>query len=130
MSESARIAERTTDLVLLETVPYPEAVAMQEAFTNAVAANQENEKLILLQHPPVITLGRGFHQENLLFSKEWLQNRGIAAPEVVSGRLGWAWFGAGLGLRGDLEVPQRHARPIVRIAGAGWFAAVPQRSVR
>jgi lipoyl(octanoyl) transferase len=86
MSESARIAERTTDLVLLETIPYPEAVAMQEAFTNAVATNQENEKLILLQHPPVITLGRGFHQENLLFSKEWLQNRGIAVEE--SGRGG------------------------------------------
>jgi len=86
MSASTRIAEQNCELILLDLVPYAEAVELQLKFADAVASNRENEKFILLQHPPVITLGRGFHQENLLFTKQWLEERGISVEE--SGRGG------------------------------------------
>jgi lipoyl(octanoyl) transferase len=86
MSPGTRIAEKNCDLVLLDSMSYQEAVALQEKYTDAVASNREQEKFILLQHPHVITLGRGFHQENLLFTKQWLQEQGIAVEE--SGRGG------------------------------------------
>jgi len=86
MSTGTRVVERDCELILLDTIPYQEGVELQESYTQAVASGRENEKLILLQHPHVITLGRGFHQENLLFTKEWLKERGIALEE--SGRGG------------------------------------------
>jgi lipoyl(octanoyl) transferase len=86
MPTGARLKARDCDLILLDTVSYQEGVAMQESYSQAVASGIENEKLILLQHPHVITLGRGFHQENLLFTKQWLQEQGIAVEE--SGRGG------------------------------------------
>jgi lipoyl(octanoyl) transferase len=86
MSASTRITEKICELILLDTVPYESAVAMQESYADSVASNREPEKFILLQHPHVITLGRGFHQENLLFTKQWLQEHGVAVEE--SGRGG------------------------------------------
>jgi lipoate-protein ligase B len=86
MSAGPRIAEKNCELILLDTVPYQRAVELQESYTDAVASNREPEKFILLQHPHVITLGRGFHQENLLFTKQWLKEQGIDVEE--SGRGG------------------------------------------
>jgi lipoyl(octanoyl) transferase len=86
MSASTRVAEQNCELILLDLVPYTEAVELQLKYADAVASNRESEKFILLQHPPVITLGRGFHQENLLFTKQWLKERGISVEE--SGRGG------------------------------------------
>lgn len=75
-----------TQAVIIESLSYRDAVALQESYAAAVASGTENEKFILLQHPHVITLGRGFHKENLLFTKEWLEQNGIAVEE--SGRGG------------------------------------------
>lgn len=74
------------ELLLFEQLSYRDSVVLQEAYVSAIAAGNEREKLILLQHPPVITLGRGTHAENLLFSPEWLAERGIAVED--SGRGG------------------------------------------
>lgn len=85
-SADGESAPHSCELVLLDTLPYKEGVALQEKYSNAVASGTSTEKLILLQHPHVITLGRGFHQENLLFKKEWLEEHGISVEE--SGRGG------------------------------------------
>jgi lipoyl(octanoyl) transferase len=74
------------DVLILGSVSYDQAVLLQESYVNKVAAGKEAEKFILLEHPPVITLGRGFHAENLLYSPEWLRNQGVAVQE--SGRGG------------------------------------------
>lgn len=74
------------ELLVYRTLPYKEAVILQESYVTKIAAGVETEKLILLQHPPVITLGRGFHRQNLLFTPEWLRDRGIEVEE--SGRGG------------------------------------------
>lgn len=77
---------KACDLLVFDRLPYDQAVILQESYVDAIAAGKEPEKLILLQHPPVITLGRGFHAQNLLFTAEWLRERGIAVEE--SGRGG------------------------------------------
>jgi lipoyl(octanoyl) transferase len=82
---SVGLGIKVCDLVTPGTIDYREAVELQERFVQA-AARGESEKLILLEHPHVITLGRGFHAENLLFSTEWLRENGVAVEE--SGRGG------------------------------------------
>ena len=76
---------RVCELVLPGIVSYQEAVSMQESYVNEIAQGNENEKLILLEHPHVITLGRGFHKENLLFAPEWLADKKIAVEESSRG---------------------------------------------
>jgi lipoyl(octanoyl) transferase len=78
---------RTTLLVVpSEPVPYRNAVVLQESYVRELAEGDHLERLILLEHPHVITLGRGFHARNLLFSREWLAAQGVAVEE--SGRGG------------------------------------------
>jgi lipoyl(octanoyl) transferase len=83
MSVSAGM--KVCDLLTPGTVRYRDAVELQERCVQAVARG-ENEKLILLEHPHVITLGRGFHAENLLFTTDWLRENGVDVEE--SGRGG------------------------------------------
>jgi lipoate-protein ligase B len=70
----------------LPRVPYPEAVALQDAVVAARRAGEAPDTLLLLEHPPVVTLGRGAHPENVLLSAEALAARGVALHE--SGRGG------------------------------------------
>jgi lipoyl(octanoyl) transferase len=86
MSSGTRLATPVCELVILDELPYKEAVDLQESNAKGVAEGTANEKFILLQHPHVITLGRGFHKENLLFTKEWLEEHDVSVEE--SGRGG------------------------------------------
>lgn len=70
---------------ILESIGYEEAVILQESYVKSVIEGKGPERFLLLQHPPVITLGRGFHEQNLLHSKEWLEQRGIALYESSRG---------------------------------------------
>lgn len=55
---------------------YAEAFELQKGFVSEV---QEGKKdtLLLVEHPPVLTLGASFHEENLLHPREWYVERGI-----------------------------------------------------
>ncbi len=70
-------------------LPYAEAVALQESFL-ARRRDGEEDFLILLEHPAVITLGRRGRTEHLLASEAELARRGIALAE--SGRGGDVTF--------------------------------------
>jgi len=48
------------------TVPFEEALALQERLAAGVADGTEPETLLLLEHPPVFTTGRGGRRENIL----------------------------------------------------------------
>jgi lipoyl(octanoyl) transferase len=85
MSTGTRV-KTSCELIIRDLTSYADGVKLQERYAADVARGQGSEKFILLQHPHVITLGRGFHQENLLFTKEWLQEQGVAVEE--SGRGG------------------------------------------
>jgi lipoyl(octanoyl) transferase len=66
-------------------VPYTTAVVLQESYSKAIMNGSGSEALILLEHPHVITLGRGFHKENLLMSPELLAERGVTVEETGRG---------------------------------------------
>jgi lipoyl(octanoyl) transferase len=55
---------------------YAEAFEVQNRYVKEV---QEGGKdvLILVEHPPVLTLGASFHEENLLRPREWYFEKGI-----------------------------------------------------
>jgi lipoyl(octanoyl) transferase len=80
----------TTEITKYEIVqpgiiPYTTAVVLQESYAKAILDGTGPETLILLEHPHVITLGRGFHKENLLMSAELLAQNGVAVEETGRG---------------------------------------------
>jgi lipoate-protein ligase B len=83
---TANTALPSCELVLPGQLGYKDSVILQESYVNKIVAGGELEKLILLEHPHVITLGSGFQKKNLLVSPEFLEQRGIALEE--SGRGG------------------------------------------
>jgi lipoyl(octanoyl) transferase len=61
-------------------------VALQDTLVASRRRGEAPDTLLLLEHPPVVTLGRSAHAEHLLVSAEGLAARGIALHE--SGRGG------------------------------------------
>jgi lipoyl(octanoyl) transferase len=71
------------DLGLME---YDAAYAFQrDAARRRISGELENDLLIFVQHPPVITLGRSTKPGNLLATPEYLASQGIALREVERG---------------------------------------------
>src|SRR5262245_46091855 len=73
------------EIVTPGLVEYTTAIVLQESYAKAIIDGTGPETLILLEHPHVITLGRGFHKENLLMSAELLAENGIAVEETGRG---------------------------------------------
>jgi lipoyl(octanoyl) transferase len=70
----------------LGTVPYGEALALQRAIAHArIAGTLEEDLLLLVEHPPVVTLGRSSKAQHLLASPQLLQARGVELHEVERG---------------------------------------------
>jgi len=68
----------------LGSVPYGAALQRQ---LDAVEARRAGgpDRLLLLEHPPVITLGRSTKPENLLASRDALAARGVELHEIARG---------------------------------------------
>ena len=65
---------------------YAEALSFQrEVAAKRIAKEIPQDVLLLVEHPPVITLGRSTKQENLLFTPELLTARGVELFEVERG---------------------------------------------
>ena len=70
----------------LGTVPYAEALELQRAVARArIAGEIAEDVLLLVEHPPVVTLGRGTKAGNLTASPELLAARGVELFEVDRG---------------------------------------------
>ncbi len=84
---NAKLATEVTKCAVIEPglVPYTTALVLQESYAKAILDGSGPEALILLEHPHVITLGRGFHKENLLMSPELLAQNGIVVEEAGRG---------------------------------------------
>lgn len=50
----------------LGTIDFAEAFALQEELAAGVASGAAPETLLLMEHPPVYTMGRGGHRDNIL----------------------------------------------------------------
>ncbi len=66
-------------------VSYREGLAMQERVVAARKAGQIADTLLLLEHPPVLTLGRNARREHVLASEELLRAKGVELHEVNRG---------------------------------------------
>ena len=72
-------------LLHLGRVPYSNALAIQQQVVAARKQNAIADTLLLLEHPPVITLGRNSHRSNILASEELLATRGVELHEINRG---------------------------------------------
>lgn len=73
------------NLLHLGRVPYSEGLAIQQRVIAARKQSLIEDTLLLLEHPPVLTLGRNAHRSNVLASDEFLQQRGIELHEINRG---------------------------------------------
>jgi lipoyl(octanoyl) transferase len=69
----------------LGRVPYGAAQALQERLVACRRREEIPDTLLLLEHPPVVTLGRGAHAENLLMDEAALRARGIELHDAGRG---------------------------------------------
>jgi lipoyl(octanoyl) transferase len=70
----------------LGTVPYGLALELQRDLARRRIAGQIDEDvLLLLEHPPVVTLGRTAKETHILWSPERLRERGVETYEVERG---------------------------------------------
>jgi lipoyl(octanoyl) transferase len=69
----------------LGRVPYEEATRLQEHLVAGVKRGEAGDTLLLLTHPPVITLGRGARAENVVIPDDERIARGIALHETGRG---------------------------------------------
>ena len=73
------------NLLHLGRVPYADALTIQQQVISARKQNLIADTLLLLEHPPVITLGRNSHRSNIIVSDEFLASRGIELHEINRG---------------------------------------------
>jgi lipoyl(octanoyl) transferase len=69
----------------LGCIPYEDALDLQEQLATRRKAEKESDTLLLLEHPPVITLGRNARREHILASAEELEREGIELFETNRG---------------------------------------------
>jgi lipoyl(octanoyl) transferase len=73
-------------VVRLGGIAYGEALQLQRAVAAARMAGQLTEDvLLLLEHPPVVTLGRASKERHLTSSPEFLRSRGVEVFDVERG---------------------------------------------
>jgi lipoate-protein ligase B len=67
-------------------VPYGEALELQRSIArDRISGAIPQDVLLLMEHPPVVTLGRSSKEKNLAASPEFLQSRGVELFEVERG---------------------------------------------
>ncbi|NSW76406.1 MAG: lipoyl(octanoyl) transferase LipB [Candidatus Atribacteria bacterium] len=66
-------------------IDYTQALGLQKKLWEHVVQNDLPGVLLLLEHPPVFTLGRSASRENLLVGEEVLRREGIKVYEVERG---------------------------------------------
>jgi len=76
---------RTLRGVWLGRRPYSEVVALQERLLAERQAGRGEDTVLLLEHPPVVTLGRGAKPEHLLATPETLAELGIVLEQTSRG---------------------------------------------
>jgi lipoyl(octanoyl) transferase len=69
----------------LGRVGYDEGLRLQAEVAGLVAEGRAGNVLLLLEHPPVLTLGRNAKRENILASDEMLRRRGVTVHEINRG---------------------------------------------
>ena len=69
----------------LGRVSYDEGLRLQAEIAALRAEGRVDNVLLLIEHPPVLTLGRNAHRSNILASDEMLARRGVTIHEINRG---------------------------------------------
>ena len=69
----------------LGRVAYDQALALQQEMVELRHQGRIENLLLLLEHPPVLTLGRNARRSNILASDEMLARKGVAVHEINRG---------------------------------------------
>lgn len=73
------------NLLQLGRVSYGEGLELQRRLVEARHEGRIGNTLLLLEHPPVLTLGRNSSRANILASDEFLAYRGVEVHEINRG---------------------------------------------
>ena len=73
------------EYLYLGRVAYDEGLRLQAEIAALRLENRVENVLLLLEHPPVLTLGRNARRENVLASDELLARRGVTLHEINRG---------------------------------------------
>ncbi|MFY9748811.1 MAG: lipoyl(octanoyl) transferase LipB [Acidobacteriaceae bacterium] len=73
------------NLLQLGRVPYGEGLELQQRLVEARHEDRIGNTLVLLEHPPVLTLGRNASRANILASDQFLAYRGVEVHEINRG---------------------------------------------
>lgn len=79
------MSRRTLEASYLGRVAYGAGLRLQDNRVDAVKSGQEVDGLFLLEHDPVLTLGRNAHRENIVATDEALFKLGIEVHECGRG---------------------------------------------
>ena len=80
------MAERELWTVPLGRLDYAEALELQRSIArDRIAGAIPQDVLLLLEHPPVVTLGRAAKDKHLVASPEFLERKGVQVFEVERG---------------------------------------------
>ena len=66
------------------TIDYKAAYQCQKKLVDAIIGG-ETGRLVFCEHPPVLTLGRLFEEESLLFTKEQIEQKGVGIETIDRG---------------------------------------------
>jgi len=102
----------------LGTVEYREALELQESLRERVQAGELGDVLLLLDHPPVYTLGRRSTPADLPMGEDWYRSQGIDI--VKSDR------GGGLTYHGPGQLV---GYPIMRVGDVPGFVHAIERAI-
>jgi lipoyl(octanoyl) transferase len=69
----------------LGLIDYRKAHDIQLNLRDRIISGQENDTLLLLEHPPVLTMGKRGINENIMLSPEYLKKQGIDVIEIERG---------------------------------------------
>jgi lipoyl(octanoyl) transferase len=76
---------RLIQVVDLGTVDYDTALRLQETLVDLRKQGRIADTLLLLEHPPVITLGRNASSANIVVPAEFLSKKGVEVFEINRG---------------------------------------------
>jgi lipoyl(octanoyl) transferase len=80
-----RTVLRVINVVYLGRVDYATGLDLQQAVVHLVKEGRIGHTLLLLEHPPVITLGRNAGMQNIVASREFLTSQGVELFETNRG---------------------------------------------
>ena len=81
----SKFPERRCNFAQLGRISYEDALELQKKIAQARRDSQIEDTLLLLEHPPVITIGRSGNSKNILASREILEREGIRLYTVDRG---------------------------------------------